>query len=295
MLPSIIQINYGSFLLAKESPVRVDSTNMARSTFGKSKVPWWPLLAFLFVLVRTNRISAFGNDIVTPKASPIIVGKTWRTRREILGYPASFPAIGMLTGFLTLPNPSKALFFESNDHRQLELCIVAILRLQYWVLSVAETLKNSDVEDKQKQAYLEARLGCKAVVAPEKLGGAVPYYVYSMKGLQIKDTLKDLKWYSKSKRMDRLRDDLIESLASVVEFDGLETTQDPSPRPALTLSMYNQDKGTYVYRMLTERIVPITEEIVTSFGPDVKAQCEDYIRQYYANELPPGMKAVDAV
>jgi hypothetical protein len=132
-------------------------------------------------------------------------------------------------------------------------------------------------------------LGAKAMVAEKhKVGGGASGRVYSLAGLQIKECLDDLKYYAtSSKQMDQYKDDLVEALASLVEFDGLETTQDASPRSSLTMGMYNSQKAVFVRRTLAERVTPLTQAIVGLFGPDVRVLCEGYVRQYYPSELPP--------
>jgi hypothetical protein len=178
--------------------------------------------------------------------------------------------------------------FEKKDRRQLELCIVNILRVQYWARNIADTLQNAESDDERRKAYLEARLGAKAMVAEKKvkIGGGASLFVITLRGLKMKEVLDDLRYYAKSKQMDQYKDDLIEALASLVEFDGMETTQDPSPRSSLTMAMYNDDKSIYVRRMLSERISPLTDEIVNLFGQESKLQCASYVEQYYPNELP---------
>ena len=81
-------------------------------------------------------------------------------------------------------------------------------------------------------------------------------------------------------------DDLIESLASLVEFDGLETTIDPSPRSSLMLSMYTRDKGVFVYRTLMERVIPSCESYLDVFGRERREFCEEYVRSNYGEEVP---------
>jgi hypothetical protein len=161
--------------------------------------------------------------------------------------------------------------------------------VQYWAMTVAYTLETCETEDERKKAYLEARLGAKAMVAEKhKVGGGASGRVYSLAGLQIKECLDDLKYYAtSSKQMDQYKDDLVEALASLVEFDGLETTQDASPRSSLTMGMYNSQKAVFVRRTLAERVTPLTQAIVGLFGPDVRVLCEGYVRQYYPSELPP--------
>merc|ERR1712232_589506 len=154
----------------------------------------------------------------------------------------------------------------------------------------AQDLNNND-EKIQKKTYLEARLGSKALVTG-KLGVGASSRVYALSSLQFKSCLKDIKQWSKTKVYDEMKskqekrtiidncDELIEAYANIVEFDGLETTLDPSPRPELTLQMYNDNKRIFVKRLLMERIIPITNQIIQYFGTDIKIQCEKYVRTY---------------
>jgi hypothetical protein len=169
------------------------------------------------------------------------------------------------------------------------LCIVNILRLQYWAQTVAGSLELSHDIEQRKRAYLEARLGAKAMVAKkQKVGGGATARVFLLVSLGIQGCLDDLSYYAKDKKkVDQLKEDLTEALASIVEFDGLETTQDPSPRSSLTLGQYNDQKALFVRRMLSERIMPLTQELVDYFGKETRVQCEAYVREYYASELPP--------
>ena len=221
-----------------------------------------------------------------------------KTRRSFLLTTATLPVFFSLVQINNdKSTTANALpLFEKKERRQLELCIVNVLRVQYWARNVADKLQNGETEEEQKKAYLEARLGAKAMVADKKIkiGGGASLFVLTLKGLEIKENLDDLRFYAKSKKMDQYKDDLIEALASLVEFDGLETTQDPSPRSSLTLGMYSNDKNKYVRRMLTERITPLTDEIVNLFGKENKIQCESYIEQYYPTELPRKAKQQDS-
>jgi hypothetical protein len=212
----------------------------------------------------------------------------WMNRRAAL---LSVPSLASLFTLDSRTNVANALpFFDHNkDRRQLDLCLVNLLRMQYWATSLSEKMKDSDGNDELiKVYYLEARLGSKVMVAKsKKIGGGASANVFMLKGLQITDCLDDLQYYvDKASRRKLLlyKDDLIESLASIVEFDGLETTQDPSPRSALTLQMYNPQKATFVRRTLAERIIPLTEDILRLFGPDRKAQSAAFIQEYYPKE-----------
>lgn len=180
---------------------------------------------------------------------------------------------------------------QEQDRRQKELCLVNLLRLQYWANSVVERLKTSDADDEEsrKSIYLEARLGSKVIVAESKrISGGATVNVFMLKGLHLRECLDDLTYYadqSSKRKMDQYREDLIESLASIVEFDGLETTQDDSPRSSLTLSQYSSRKSIFVQRMLGERIIPLTDDILRLFGPETIAQTEYYMREFYPSEM----------
>jgi hypothetical protein len=186
-----------------------------------------------------------------------------------------------------------ALPYFEQDRRQKELCLVNLLRLQYWSNTLSENLKGSSEtsidEEKRKSLYLEARIGAKVVVAESKrISGGATLNVFMLKGLHIKDCCKDLIFYvdkGSKKQMTQYNEDLVEALASIVEFDGLETTQDDSPRSSLTLSMYNSQKAMFVQRMLSERIVPLIDDIIKLFGPNAKEQSESFMREYYPSEI----------
>lgn len=208
---------------------------------------------------------------------------------------------------LSQPSVAAAFFFgNEKDRRQKELCLVNLIRLRYWALTLATTLGSTppsggdendynQVLEKRKNAYLEARLGAKAMVAEkQRVGGGASPRVFMLVSLQVKDCLDDLRFYAKNKKIDQLKDDLVEALASIVEFDGLETTQDPSPRSSLTLSQYNDRKAMFVRRMLEERVAPLSDEIIRYFGPEIRLQCESYVEQYYPNELPPRSPRIPA-
>jgi hypothetical protein len=184
----------------------------------------------------------------------------------------------------------------SKDRRQLELCLVNLLRLQYWAMTLSDKLQELSIDQDMQQlksTYLETRLGAKVMISKTKMiGGGANANVFMLKGLQLKDCLADLLFYvdrSSKKKMKQETEDLIEALASIVEFDGLETTQDPSPRSELTLKMFTARKGVYVQRMLAERVVPLTEEMLRMFGPETKAKTTAIVREFYPKEVPARM------
>lgn len=226
----------------------------------------------------TIQISAF-HFAGTPNFSD-----SMSTRRTL------FSSTALVTSaVLQSTRPSYALpFGESVKNRiQKELCIVNLLRLQSWAQLTATKLgPTGDIEQRRK-AYLEARLGAKAMVAKkQKVGGGATPRVFTLVSLQIPECLDDLRFYAKNnRRVAQIQEDLTESLASIVEFDGLETTQDASPRSSLTMGQFSEQKATFVQRMLADRITPLIDELVNYFGPDTRAQCEGYIRDYYPSEM----------
>lgn len=200
---------------------------------------------------------------------------------------------------LIVPTSSRASLFADKPKRQLELCIVSLLRIIYWAERAVRDLE-SDSPEVQKQRYLEVRLASKALVTG-KLGGGANYQVYTLNTLQLKDCLSDLISYaeelggsSQRRLVEDLRTELIESLASVVEFDGLETTLDPSPRSSLTMSMYTSKKGVFVKRTLSEKIIPTVQSLVGVFGSTVEDRCVEYVQKTYPEEVPAAPQPVVA-
>jgi hypothetical protein len=80
--------------------------------------------------------------------------------------------------------------------------------------------------------------------------------------------------------------DIIESLAALCEFDGLENLTDPSPRSSLALTQYTNKKALFLKRILLERTVPACNTVISSFGTDTKRFVESYVAKTYPNETP---------
>lgn len=196
---------------------------------------------------------------------------------------------GLIFGALLLdtitPQHADAAMFGGKERRQLDYCLVNLLRVSYWAESLVQGFTTTEDEEKRKQLYLEARLGAKALVTG-KVGGGATNRVYQLSTLQFRGCLEDIAYYGKSRKVSDLTQDLLESIAAVVEFDGLETTTDPSPRSSLTLSMYTPKKASYVQRLLSERVIPISKQLFNSFDPDVRQRCETYVATTYPNEVP---------
>jgi len=191
------------------------------------------------------------------------------------------------------PFANAAGLFAAQPERQLELCIISLIRIAYWAEKTGLALLQSDNIEVRKQRYLEARLACKALVTG-KVGGGATYTVFTLNSLGFKECLKDLVLYADQtgvkgdrRKVAELQTDLIESLASVVEFDGLENTIESSgPRSSLTLSQYTESKATFVRRTLLEKVVPSVNALIRPFGDKVEGFCRDYVAKTYASELP---------
>ena len=211
-------------------------------------------------------------------------------------------------------------FLGGQNRRQLELCLVTVLRTEYWAMTVSKSIKSRLLtpppanaeeilsENVRKQPYLEARLGAKSLLT-QKIGGGANSRVMELGTFQLKECLDDAKYWcgelAKNNQLPLIGDtsnkngkrictnelsnaaeEIVESLASLVEFDGLETTIDPSPRSSLMLSMYNQQKGKFVYRTLVERVEPSCESFLKVFGGEKRRTVEEFVRREYASEVP---------
>lgn len=179
-----------------------------------------------------------------------------------------------------------------QDRRQLELCLVTVLRVLLWAQLQADALESAASAEERRRKYLEARLGAKSVLTG-KVGGGATGKVYTLATLQLPACLADLEWHATRQSaaagaaVSEGRAKFSEGLAAIVEFDGLEALADPSPRSSLTLAQYNDAKAVYVRRSLREIVVPAGNELVGALGPEPLQRSMHYVQQYYSSELPP--------
>jgi hypothetical protein len=279
----------------------------------------------------------------TTASSPVLTRNIGRLKRRdvlLLKVPAAAAVLAGLTASTALvasscPRPARAIslpFIPQKERRQLEVCLVDVLRITYWaeklVLdlssspsstgvtasdAITSTLSSSDniflskeqVDQRQRLAYLEARLGAKAILTG-KIGGGATARVYDMAALKLVDCLADIDYYYSSTMLPTvssssdgggqkmkmrasqcsdLQRDFYEALATLVEFDGYDTLPDASPRSTLLLQQYNQDKLLFVRRMLTERLIPLGNQLVNSFSIESIALSRYYVEKYYPNEI----------
>ncbi len=175
--------------------------------------------------------------------------------------------------------PSEAATYT----RELDFCLVQTARATAWAQPLSQQLKRSVEEASlQKTAYLEARLGAKALLTG-RMGGGANAAVYRLSTLQFTGCCNDLvnAYHANAQLLQTWR----EEIAALVEFDGLDSVLDPSPRSSLTLQQYNDKKRTFVQRQLEERIVPTGKRVMQQF-PERQARVQQYLQTYYADELP---------
>lgn len=246
--------------------------------------------------------SGYGNDYeshgeVRPKK------QTHQNRKKFISLSSKMLSGIILSKTLSSPNQVNAIdipFLSKKERIQLELCLITIKRVQYWAMNVATILKedNEITSQKRKSTYLEARLGSKALLSKKVGGGGGNLMVITLASFQLRECLEDVTYYitsntelkSKRRQAEDVSTNIIESLASIVEFDGLDNTIDPSPRSSLINSMYNDDKATFVRKVLEFQLIPNCREIINMFrGVDdgkVMKRVDDYIFNYYPSEIP---------
>lgn len=259
-------------------------------------------------IITGGGISFFLGLLSTPPNMPLVDGSSYQARAISLPFLHT-------TDFVLL---------HSEPRRQLELCLTTIQRVCYWServgSAIRETLRRKDHDDESvtmdlgKAPYLEARLGAKAALTG-KVGGGANSQVYNMATWQLRGCVKDViryyqeydprqfrsvtlststtptkdeqaQWRRQRVLFDNAVVEITESLAAVVEFDGLDNIQDPSPRSSLTLNQYTDQKAQFVQRTLLERTVPACKTVVGSFGTEKKILVEKFILANYPNEVP---------
>jgi hypothetical protein len=224
------------------------------------------------------------------------------SRRQLLSAASSvyITAISTTSSVFAMPLPAIAFGSsnneDNNNRRQVELCLVAIQRVSYWAEGQALALASaSPTTERRKELYLESRLGAKALLT-SKIGPGATGVVYTLSTLRLPACLVDLEWHatkelsaSAARVVAETKERFTEGLASIVEFDGLETLTDASPRSTLTVAQYTDAKASYVVRALRELVVPSARQLLRSFGPEPLARVQRYMEQYYAAELPPAV------
>jgi hypothetical protein len=179
----------------------------------------------------------------------------------------------------------------SVERRQIELCLVTVQRVLFWAELQALALSTTSDVEQRKKIYLESRLGAKAILTGKISGGGVSGKVYALASMKLSDCLTDLEWHAmkqkNSRQVTEWKNAFREGLASIVEFDGMDTLVDPSPRSTLTLAQYNDGKATYVKRGLEELIIPAGIQLMHAFGNEPFAKAQSYIQSYYAEEIVP--------
>lgn len=176
----------------------------------------------------------------------------------------------------------------ATQHDQLEFCLASLIRAVETFRAIAEEIDTSTASkeslhiDSRLNAYLDARAGAKALLTGNiQNGGRITKRVFLLSSLRLPAALNDLKFYasstpSASMLVSQEIQDLTEALASIVEFDGLDSLTDPSPRLGLTMAQYTDQKVRFISRCIRERVIPLGDRIVERFD----APAVDAARQY---------------
>lgn len=207
-----------------------------------------------------------------------------------------FATLGFSVSAVSANNNAMA---AATNRRQIELCFVAIQRVAFWAERQANALV--DTTNDRRALYLESRLGAKAILT-SRVGPGSTGTVYTLSTLRLPECLADLEWHatmadgrSTLRTVAEAKERLTEALASIVEFDGLETLTDPSPRSTLTMAQYTDAKANYVVRAFRELVLPSSRQLLSSFGLEPLERSLRYIEQYYSAEMPKQTLAVNNV
>jgi len=202
------------------------------------------------------------------------------------------------------PKRSNALFF-GTPKLQLELCLVTILRVKYWADRLSKSLQIALEENniiRKKELYLESRLGAKALLTG-RIGGGGGGRVYTLAKFDLRKCLQDgISWFSEMKTetastttkrgsnknsvLQGAAEEIIYALGALVEFDGLDSITDESPRPSLTMTMFSDDKLNYVKRMMNEKLLPSCDLYLNQFSRSTVQSCVEFIENNYPSEIP---------
>lgn len=238
------------------------------------------------LMTRSNLLQTVGTSIQAITGAVVISN----------GYSSSAHAVTLWGG-------------NDDPSRQLEFCLLSVTRIMCWAQTLTNQLeKNKEAiytdQEEIKKIYLEARLGAKAILTG-KVGSGANAAVYRLSTLQFRECVADLEIYyvrrtaeendsgnkysgviaSSRSAFAKVRQSLVEDLAALVEFDGLDTLVDPSPRASLALQQFSSTKLTYVQRILQERIIPEGKELLQLFPINSRQRTAEYMRQYHASEM----------
>lgn len=217
------------------------------------------------------------------------------TRRSLISTIAAF---GMFV------KPTYAIFDQKNTRIQLELCLVTILRVKYWAEKLQILFQLAFDENntmRKKELYLESRVGAKALLTG-RVGGGGNMMVYTLANFRLRECLNDAIFWFKYQQQppgaykQQLRllieamEEIIYALGALVEFDGLDNTLDESPRSSLTLTMYNDEKGIFVKRMIREKLIPACNSFLFQFNNELfhnsLMSSQEFVKNNYPSEIP---------
>jgi hypothetical protein len=251
------------------------------------------------------------SQLVGPSTSPVLVDcfnmRNRKEKRVISLRSTRRSLISTIAAFGFFVKPTHAIFDQKNTRIQLELCLVTILRVKYWAGKLQNSLQLASAENntiRKKELYLESRVGAKALLTGRIGGGGGNIMVYTLANFRLRECLKDaIFWFKNNKQQQptstykqQLRllieasEEIIYALGALVEFDGLDNTSDESPRSSLTLSMYNDEKGIFVQRMIREKLIPACTSFLFQFNNelfhDSLTSSQEFVKSNYPSEIP---------
>lgn len=107
-----------------------------------------------------------------------------------------------------------------------------------------------------------------------------------------KSAKTNLPRYCRFRETDDTAQDIIESLAACLEFDGLDNLSDPSPRSSLMITQFTNEKARFVERMLKERTASSCDKILNSLfdiagdsSGELKQKCLEFVERNYSSEI----------
>lgn len=301
--------------LLTSSFLKVHSADMTKNQQWRFRLQFLVYLLIAFDLsnsLLSTSISCRRHDCVTTRSLQLFDSHEL-SRRNLPGSCIKPFLLSPLTGSFFQPPVANAVKTPTifRERKQLDLCLVTLLRVRFWAeanglkfrhlleekLNGSAILLDSNRLNQVKSIYLETRLGCKALLTA-KIGGGANLRVLTLATFELKECVNDLRYWYRNVQIDSTTDsklirsmfekaseDIIESIANIVEFDGLETTQDPSPRSSLALKMFSLDKAVFVQRILLERVVPSCDSIINLFGATRRLACENFVRLNYPDEV----------
>jgi len=169
-----------------------------------------------------------------------------------------------------------AVGLENSQKYSLELQLATLARTRSYY-SVA--LRDLDDADYAKAAYIDLRLSSKALLTTKIPNGSSSPMLFKLASFRFRSMLATSNASTATQRR------LIESISSIVEWDGLDSLSSDSPRTTLFERNYSIEKVRYV-RQLGESIVQLLDSAVVEVGGEnALEKSSSLMLQYYPDEI----------